>query len=197
MADAGTAWSPAPCTFYVAASGGSDSNPGTRAKPFNSLKQLQTALQGSTTKVGCLKAGSGSSYNLATALVLAHPADDGETWESDPEGGVNSAILDGGGTASCLIQTDADDITIDGLTLQHVVNNLTCHDNGTTSIKNLTITSSDLSFNTNGPGSGHFPPCLMANGVDGATITHNYVHDCASEGIGVFSYQSGLSSTTS
>jgi hypothetical protein len=190
--DAGTGWSPKPCSFYMAATGGSDSSPGTTSRPFATVQRLRTALRGAAGKVGCLKAGSGGSYNLAATLVLAHGMDDGETWESDPDGGVNSAVLDGGGTLSCLVQTDADNITIDGLRLQHVLNNLTCHDNGTTTISNLTITNSDIGFNTAGAGSGGFPPCLMANGASGVTIAHNYVHDCASQGIGLFAYQAGL-----
>jgi hypothetical protein len=46
------------CNFWVAASGGSDSNPGTSAQPFATLGKLQSALQAqpSGQKVGCLKA---------------------------------------------------------------------------------------------------------------------------------------------
>jgi hypothetical protein len=32
----------------------------------------------------------------------------------------------------------------------------------------------------------------MANGAKGVTLKHNYVHDCASQGIGLFAYQAGL-----
>jgi hypothetical protein len=190
--DAGATWNPKPCSFYVAATGGSPTNPGTSALPFDTLTTLQTALRASSSKVGCLKAGSGGSYDLAKTLVLEAGMDDGETWESDPAGGVDSAVVDGGGTLSCLIETDANDITIDGLTLRHTLDNLTCHDDGKTSLSNLTITNNDIGFNAAGKGSGGFPPCLMANGAKGVTVAHNYVHDCASEGIGLFAYQTGL-----
>jgi hypothetical protein len=187
-------WTPKPCSFYVAATGGNDANPGTSAMPFNTLTQLRAALRAAPTasKVGCLKAGSGGSYDLATTLTLQAGTDDGETWESDPAAGVDSAVLDGGSKVDCLIETDASNITIDGLTLQHAVDNLTCHDDGKTTISNLTIINSDIGFNSAGSGSGGFPPCLMANGAKGVTIKHNYIHDCASEGIGLFAYQAGL-----
>ncbi len=190
-AGAAYAWTPKACSFYVAATGGNDANAGTSAQPFATLTRLQTALRAAPTsnKVGCLQAGS---YALATGLVLQHGKDDGETWESDPAGGLGSALVDGGGKVSCLIHTDADDLTLDGLTLQHAVDNLTCHDDGTTSISNLTIVNCDAGFNSAGSGSGGFPPCLMANGAKGVTVAHNYVHDCASEGIGLFAYQPGL-----
>jgi Right handed beta helix region len=191
-ADSGPSWSPRPCSFYVASTGGDDSNPGTSSQPFATIGRLQTALRTSASKVGCLKAGSGGSYDLGAPLILASGTDDGETWESDPEGGASSAVLDGSGTLSCLIETDANDVTIDGLKLQHVLDNLTCHDDGKTTISNLTITNSDIGFNTAGKGSGGFPPCLMANGANGVTVTHNYIHDCASQGIGLFAYQAGL-----
>ena len=187
-------WTPKPCGFYAAATGGNDGNPGTSAQPFATVTRLQKALRGAAapSKVGCLKAGSGGAYDLTATLVLQQGTDDGETWESDPAGGVNSAVLDGKSTLPCLIQTDASDITIDGLKLQHVVDNLTCHDDGKTTISNLTIVNSDIGFNSAGAGSGGFPPCLMANGAKGVTVKHNYVHDCASQGIGLFAYQAGL-----
>ena len=188
------AWSPKPCNFYAAATGGSDTNPGTSAQPFATLTKLRSAVRAAPTsgKVACLKVGTYDLTSTTAPFVLAHGTDDGETWESDPAGGVNSAVLDGGGTVSCLIRTDADNLTIDGLKMQHVIDNLTCHDDGTTTISNLTIVNSDLGFNSAGSGSGGFPPCLMANGAKGVTLNHNYVHDCASEGIGLFAYQPGL-----
>src|SRR6185437_13388480 len=69
------------CGFWVAPSGGNDSNPGTSARPFATLGRIQTAVRAAPaiSKVACLKAGTFAS----TALTMTS-ADIGETWETDP-----------------------------------------------------------------------------------------------------------------
>ncbi len=103
-----------PPGFYVATNG-SDSNAGTLGAPFATLGKCQTAMQGSSTKICYIRAGTyqpakaasadGWQCNhhysngvMAGAAVFLQSADNGETWSYYPPDGVGTAIIDGQST---------------------------------------------------------------------------------------------------
>lgn len=76
--------------FYVAASGGSDSNAGTLAAPFATLGKAQAAMIASgTIKTAYLRTGT---YLIGTQLSLTS-SDNEETWSTYPLDTAKSAIL--------------------------------------------------------------------------------------------------------
>lgn len=94
---------------FVVATNGSDTNPGTLASPFATLQKCQTAMQGSSTKICYIRAGTytggGVGYNAQTLdgggwLVKVGAqftsSDNGETIQYYPPDGYNTAIFDGG-----------------------------------------------------------------------------------------------------
>ena len=99
--------------FFVAASGGSDSNAGTAAAPFATLaKGLSSARASSSTKAVYLRGGT---YGVAAPVSLTS-ADAGLLLSGYPG---ETAILDGGGTLGSLISMDgAANATLQKLQLQ-------------------------------------------------------------------------------
>jgi hypothetical protein len=183
------------CNYYVAPSGGNDSNPGTSAQPFATLTKLQSALQAaaSENKVGCLKTGSGGSYNNAALTFTS--ADAGEYWECDPASAIDSCVLDGSGsTATALFLSDnADNITINGLKIQNYTTYSILVGGYTYGADGATVENNDI-------GSMNIPPPVeMAGNIAGTmvsrsknvTIQHNYYHDITSGCMGATAYQPG------
>jgi hypothetical protein len=178
---------PAPLAagFFVSPSG-SDGNAGTLAAPFATLEKAQSAMRANATKITYLRAGT---YNRTATLTLTAGSDDGEAWLYYPPDGVNTAILDGVNSLSVLVEVNADAITINGVKFQHPTQHAIYHDDGSTSIRNLTIENCDIGFNSAISG---FPGLIHINGAAGVTIKNNHVHDAQSQGISLYSYQPGL-----
>src|SRR5262249_6565990 len=112
--------------------------------------------------------------------------DSGETWRFDPASGLNSAVLDGGGSVDLITLNDgANDITIDGLKLQNFnafgIVTFGAH-------SGLTIENCDVGFNT--ATSWSSGGIVIGNTVD-STIANNFVHDTGGSGIGLFAYFAG------
>lgn len=176
------------CAFFVAPTGGSDSNPGTSSAPFATLERLQTALRSavSLSKVGCLKAGSGGTYHRTATLSLT-TADNGETWQFDPASGVNTATLDGGGTVD-MINLGAANFKWNGIAITNVLGH--AFFNG--GQDNFTLENSDISGNHGSGACGDgFPPILCIGPGRNWRITNNYVHDTISMGISLFAFNAG------
>jgi hypothetical protein len=181
----GAGATPSGAGFFVSPTG-SDSNPGTLAAPFATLQRAQQAMENSSIKATYVEGGT---YHLSSGLVLTG-ADNGETWQYYPPNGVDSAVLDGGNQVARMIQVDADNITINGLKIENFTNDGIYHDNGSTNIHNLTVINCDVGFNT---AKGTWQAVgIGANGIDGAVIENNYIHDLQAEGIDFNAYQSGL-----
>lgn len=189
----GAGGNPAACHFYVAASGGSDSNTGTSsATPFATLEKAQTAMQGiipGTSKVTCLKAGSGGTYNRGATLTLG-TNDNNETWQFDPASGVNTAILDGGSTVDLVNICGASNVTINGIKMQHVKGHA-IYNQGCTS-NSFTLENSDIGFNVGSSVCADgFPPIICMGSGTNQQILNNYVHDAVSQGIALFAFNAG------
>lgn len=176
-----------PCSFFVASTGGSDSNAGTSTAPFATLAHLQTVLQGapSLSKVGCLKAGSGGTYHLGSTIVFT-TADSGETWQFDPASGVNTAIIDGGGTVDAIELNGATNFKWNGVAITNVLGH--AFFSGVAS-DNFTLENSEISFNHGSGACGDgFPPMLCIGPGRNWKISHNYVHDTIGMGIALFAF---------
>lgn len=191
----GSGGNPLPCFFWVASSGGSDGNTGrSPAVPFATLERARTAMEGlvpASSKVTCLKAGSGGTYNR-TALLLT-VSDNGETWQFDPVSGVNTAILDGGGTNDLFDIEGATNVTINGIKIQNfgqfgiLADGTTA--NGPTS--HITIENSDIGNGgvaNGGPSGG-----IAFSNVTQSTMSHNYIHDTQWAGTNVLAFSAGNS----
>jgi len=173
--------------FYVSPAG-SDSNPGTRAAPFATLGHAQQAMADSAIKTTYLEAGT---YNMARGLVLT-AADNGETWRYYAPDGVDSAVLDGGGSVrgGVISVQGGSNITIDGLKVQHF------NDYGITvtggphaefggpsaAASGNTIENCEVS-NTGGRAAWNTGGIEFFDSTPNSTISHNYVHDMPYNGL--------------
>jgi hypothetical protein len=135
-----------------------------------------------------LRAGT---YNRTNILVL-DASDKGETWMTYPGDPVDSAVLDGGDSTYTMIQVDADNITINGLTIQHFAYDGIKHDGqgSSVNIHNLTVSNCDIGFNT--ATSTWEAAGVVVNGVDGVVVKHNYLHDLQAFGVSLYEYQTSL-----
>jgi len=102
----------ASCNFWVASSGGSDSNPGTSVGlPFATISHTQTVLQAQTnaitSRTACLITGT---YNFAGANWSFTSADSNERWL--PYSGQGLVIIDGGSSGT----TNTNQVLINGVT---------------------------------------------------------------------------------
>ena len=175
-----------PCSFFVASSGGNDANAGTSTAPFATLGKLQSVLRGAPTlsKIGCLKAGSGGSYHLTSTLTFS-TADNGETWQFDPASGVNTAIIDGGGSVDAVNLNGVAGLKWNGVAITNVLGHVFYGGGG----DNFTLENSELSFNHGSGACGDgFPPILCIGPGRNWKIANNYVHDTLSQGIGLFAF---------
>jgi hypothetical protein len=177
------------CQYYVAPSGGSDTNAGTAAAPFATLAHMQTALQGTLVKVGCLKAGSGGTYNLSSGLTFTS-ADNGEVWQFDPASGTRTAILSGGNSVIPVTINGTNGLTINGLKMTACYGQCIVADNSILG-NNVTIENSEFGNNFNSGSPGGFPFLIFIDDVSNLTFTQNYVHDCLSGCVSVSAYSAG------
>ena len=104
--------------FYVSP-GGSDSNPGTLAAPFQTLGACQTAMR-SGYKICYVRAGT---YVLPSGGLSLTASDAGETYQYYPPDGLQTAILSGASlaasTRSLQTATGATGVTINGLAFKN------------------------------------------------------------------------------
>jgi hypothetical protein len=178
---------------YYVSPNGSDSNPGTLAAPFATLARAQQAMENGSIKTTYVEEGT---YNLTSTLTLTG-ADSGETWQYYAPNGVDTAILDGGGSTATGIEIQgATNVTIDGLTVQ----NFTTIGIDASNTSGVTIENCNVGFITNpsdvpsaGISVGLDDPNGQGSVVSTATISNNYVHDTASFGIAAYAYYTGQS----
>ena len=174
--------------FYVSPSG-SDSASGTLAAPFKSLAKAQSAMQASSTKTTYLRAGV---YSPGGSGLQLGGNDDNETWSFYPPDGVDSAIVDGGSTASgngvdVLIGVGGTShVTIDGLT----VRNFDGWGIGGYNASNLTVKNSVIS---NGYSTAQYGAQGIACGNDCVSwsLLNNVMHDITGGGANVVAAQTG------
>jgi hypothetical protein len=173
--------------FYVAPNG-SDSNPGTFGAPFATLARAQSAMRRSHVKTTYIRGGT--YYPTAVRLrgsdtVALHltSSDSGETWAFYQADGVASAVIDGrSGNATTGIQwgiyvDGASNVTINGLQLQHFVNEF-LHTGGGS--RRTTFVNNIVHDNYNPVDTGG----LAAFGsVKNTIIANNYVYNVVSHGI--------------
>ncbi len=185
---------PAAPGYYVAASG-SNNNPGTSTAPFATLGKCQIAMRSSRTLKTCYigagmyrpsNAGEGCGVGL-NALVLTS-LDAGETWAYNPEDGYDSAILDGGSTASGIglengFCIEAPNVTIDGLQLQHFQASF------------IRALSTNTTITNNIVHDSYYQPytaaIMLITITRGSRVTHNVVYNVASNGITAASCNGG------
>jgi len=184
-----------PTAFYISPSGNDSTGAGTLASPWQTLAKCQTAMQGGSTKLCYLRAGSytpaaGPACGSGNCAVnLGSTADNNETYSYYPPDGVDSASVTGGSTASgnglwaIFDIGNASGVTINGLTL---------HDFDFAAIRttggapSLTV-SNNIIFNgffivASGPQNAAGIMCYDCNNM---TVSHNVVHDIASFGVSV------------
>ena len=181
---AGTA--PSGAGFYVSPTG-SDSNPGTLAAPFATLAKAQQAMEGSSTKTTYVEGGT---YYLTSTLTLTS-ADNGESWDYYPASGVDSAILTGGGSLTTMIELGANNVTIDGLTIEDYGSFGIHHDVGAnaTALSGITIENCDIGDSTT---TGTWQSgAIFIDNVNGITVANNYIFNVQSMGIALFAYSTG------
>lgn len=186
---------PNPAPGYYVATTGSDSNPGTEAAPFATLKKCQSAMRSTTIKTCYVmpgtyhpaSAGPGCS-DQANALVLLG-ADAGETWSYDPASKPDTAIIDGGASApgnglDTGICVETSNVTINGLQLQHFQRTFVHVLGGS----NTTVTNNIVH-------DSYVQPFVAAIKLDtmsqGSHVTHNVVYNVASNGISCHSCNGG------
>lgn len=181
----GTASTGATCNYFVSPTG-SDSNNGTsRSTPFLTLTKLQSTLEGASSgsKNGCLMAGT-----FTTSGITLTTADNGESWNGDPSSAVDAAIVQGPTVTEIFEISSGSGITFNGFTIQNFANYGIHHDSAT-NIDNITI--ENMSIGTTNVTGTWSSGAVYINGVDGITISNNYIHDMESEGIALFAYDTG------
>ncbi len=182
----GAGAAPSGAGFYVSPTG-SDSNPGTLAAPFATLAKAQQAMEGSSTKTTYVEGGT---YHLTSTLTLTS-ADNGESWDYYPASGVDSAILTGGGSLTTMIELGANNVTIDGLTIEDYGSFGIHHDVGAnaTPLTGITIENCDIGDSTV-TGTWQSGAIFIGN-VNGITIANNYIFNVQSMGIALYAYSAG------
>jgi parallel beta-helix repeat protein len=176
--------------FYVSPNG-NDSNAGTLAAPFATLARAQQAMEGSSIKTTYVEGGT---YNLSNTLTLTS-ADNGETWQYYAPDGVDSAIIDGGGTLYNIVDVFAQNVTIDGLQFQHATNSGVELDgpnhNGGYVSNNNTVENCVFANFTNVDGA---PIAIW--GATNTKVYNNLIYNVTSKAIGVETWAGDNSSGT-
>ena len=179
------------CNFFVSPTG-SDANNGTsRAAPFQNLSKAQTAMQGATAasaKVTCLMAGT---FNITSAINLG-TTDASETWEFDPQSGVNTATVDGGGTTDIFTMNGTfDSVTWNGIRLQNPKDFAIGSISGAQA--NLVIQNNDIGHNhdSNECCGGFAAIVTLSPGHGPVFVYNNYVHDTVAQGITIYAFDAG------
>jgi len=185
----GTGTTTAGSGFYVSPNG-NDSNPGTLAAPFATLGRAQQAMEGSSIKTTYVEGGT---YHLTSGLVLT-AADNGEIWQYYSPDGVDSAILDGGGTVSggVISVQGGSNITIDGLTVQNfadygivVTGGPNAEVGGPSAAASGNTVENCMVTNPNGVAEWNTGGIEFFDSTPNSTISHNYVYDMPYNGIGI------------
>ncbi len=187
-----------PCSYFVSPTG-RDRNDGTSATtPFGTLEKAQSAMRKGNSKVVCLRAGI---YKRKAALTLTAP-DSGETWQYYTADGVDSAVLDGGGTLANGITIDnTSNITIDGLKIQNTTHYGIYARASAGNISGLIIKNNELANNTTAVGGAAQSVAMLVGsdvpprGISNVTVSHNYIHDQQQGAIMVLAYYSGTFAT--
>ena len=190
-----------PNAFYVSTTG-NDSNAGTLAAPFATLHQCKTAMEGSGTKKTCYIRGGSYAPAAADASIcngtttcavgMSSTSDNNLTFSYYPPDSVNSADITGGSTAS---GNGLWDIFWFGNTTGVTINGLKLHnfqysgiDSGggahTATITNNEIYNGTCVYGVGACASNAMPSAIKCFGCVTSSVTHNYVHDMASFGIG-------------
>jgi hypothetical protein len=175
------------CGFYASPSG-SDSNPGTQALPFATLAKAQAAMQSAPalSKVTCFKAGT---YNVSNTIHLTS-ADSGTTYQFDPAGNVNVAVIDGGSTTQIFSVDGVSNWKWNGIKIQHCGGPCMLTPSNPR-ITNITIENSDLGLDTNNGSVGGFTPVVGLDNVTNSTFKNNYFHDCVSQCLTLLAFNAG------
>jgi hypothetical protein len=175
------------CGYFVAPMGSDDADGKSAATAFATVAKAQSAARDGRSKVVCLRAGI---YKIASTVSLTS-ADSGETWRYYAPDGVDSAVLEGGNTLSGFFSIGGDNITIDGLTMQHFYDSAVKDVGGHTNVlRNITIENCNVGFNVE-TGIGKWSEAIALGNMTSVQILNNYVHDVQSQGIGLFAYDSG------
>jgi len=183
--------------FYVALDG-SDTNPGTLAKPFATFGRAQQAMRASSTiKTTYIRAGTYRPTALAKAACMNGKAggasvdlrtpDNGETWSYYPPDGYDSAILDGqstvgnsagaggNGTGCAFSGYRISNITIVGLQIKNYLYSALWVNTGT----NLVFLNNVVHHLTAAAwGAG----AVSTTCAPGTLVKNNYMHDLAYTG---------------
>jgi Ca-dependent carbohydrate-binding module xylan-binding/Protein of unknown function (DUF1565) len=167
--------------FYVSPNG-SDSNSGTLAAPFATLAHAQQAMEGSSIKTTYVEGGT---YNISSTITLT-AADNGETWQYYQPDGVNSAVLDGGGSVNIFALEGVSNVTIDGLKMQNV-GSADIYTPGDALNNNVTIENCDLGLNSGSGTTG----AIMIDNATNTLIENNYIHDTVGNGITLMAFNAG------
>jgi hypothetical protein len=202
LATGGAAWdhgSPtAPVVaYYVAASGGSDSNAGTKAAPFATIAYALTQMEGGLIKTTYLEPGT---YTLTGPIEMTS-ADNGETLAGDPANPRTSVILDATTTYDEAIWIlGGSYITIQHLTTYNtIITGICIHGGvnasnqvGTPACVNTTVeaatsnTVTDVEiFNITKPNQdvGNSGAVLVQGNAANTTISYSYFHSLTGMGI--------------
>jgi len=182
--------------FFVSSTG-NDNNPGTLASPWLTIFHAQQIMRGNNcngTPTGlCLTYVRGGTYNITSTIDFTS-TDSGETISYYPPDGVNTAVIDGGSTLDPIFLDGVSNITINGLKIQNSFSNAikTQDGSGIAHVTGITIENCDIGFNQHTGASGGFNPMLL---LENATVQvlNNYVHDSASQGIGLYAFYAGQS----
>ena len=175
-----------PCSYFVAVTGSDGNNGRSATTPFATLEQAQAAARRSSAKVVCLSAGT---YHRRTPLNLG-AADNGETWQYYPASGVDSAVLDGGGSLGTIIGINAgsSNITINGLKIQNFTDyGIHVQPQGATS-DHITIENCDVG---NGGHTGSTSGGIVVENTTNALVSNNYVHDMVNASISMYAFNPG------
>jgi len=162
----GTLISPA---YYVSTSG-LDTNAGTFSQPFLTLGKCQTAMR--TGYRTCYVRGG--SYSWSAGLTLAY-ADNNDSFIAYPN---ETPVIDGGSsvTIAFTINGGASGITLNGLTIQHIVNTGVDVIGANMTFVNLTI--QNLTSSSTGMG------CIYSHyQISNELISHNLCQNNTGPGI--------------
>lgn len=186
-----------PAPGYFVATNGSDGNAGTIDAPWATLAHAQSVMQQNSCLTNastgpCITYLRAGTYDVTSTLALAW-ADSGTTYSYYPPDGVNSAVLDGGNSIDLISLNQVRSITIDGIKMQHVFDYAIFTPGGSLVSKWITIANCDIGFNQSTSAVGGFNPMIFIDNAMLTIIDHNYIHDTASQGVGLYAYNTGES----
>ena len=173
-------------TGYYVSPTGSDNNPGTLAAPFATLARAQEAMEGSSIKTTYVEGGT---YNLGSTLTLDRAPTMARVGTTIRRTASIPPSLNGGGSLQTMIELDANNVTIDGLTIENYGEFGIHHDAARSTLTGITIENCNIG-NSTVTGTWQSGAVFIDN-VNGITISHNYIYNVQSEGIALFAFNSG------